>query len=207
MLFRSHVSATGVIGQFKIVSESAISAGVRRIEAIAGGVAEDAGYKIEDTLKEIQKTVGSPVLLQAIKKMMEDNAELRKEIEGFRAERAKGVATEIGKMIGENRVVSKVIDMPVDMVKDAVYALRTANPDVAIVLGSREGGKPMLAVAVGDNLVKAGVKAGDVVRNAAKEMQGGGGGQPFYATAGGKNPEGLERAIALAEEMIFAVVK
>ena len=203
----THVSATGVIGQFKIVSESAISAGVRRIEAIAGGVAEDAGYKIEDTLKEIQKTVGSPVLLQAIKKMMEDNAELRKEIEGFRAERAKGVAAEIGKMIGENRVVSKVIDMPVDMVKDAVYALRTANPDVAIVLGSREGGKPMLAVAVGDNLVKAGVKAGDVVRNAAKEMQGGGGGQPFYATAGGKNPEGLERAIAVAEEMILAVVK
>ena len=203
----THVSATGVIGQFKIVSESAISAGVRRIEAIAGGVAEDAGYKIEDTLKEIQKTVGSPVLLQAIKKMMEDNAELRKEIEGFRAERAKGVAAEIGKMIGENRVVSKIIDMPVDMVKDAVYALRTANPDVAIVLGSREGGKPMLAVAVGDNLVKAGVKAGDVVRNAAKEMQGGGGGQPFYATAGGKNPEGLERAIAVAEEMILAVVK
>ena len=203
----THVSATGVIGQFKIVGESAISAGVRRIEAIAGGVAEDAGYKIEDTLREIQKTVGSPVLLQAIKKMMEDNAELRKEIEGFRAERAKGVAAEIGKMIGENRVVSKVIDMPVDMVKDAVYALRTANPDVAIVLGSREGGKPMLAVAVGDNLVKAGVKAGDVVRNAAKEMQGGGGGQPFYATAGGKNPEGLERAIAVAEEMILAVVK
>ena len=203
----THVSATGVIGQFKIVSESAISAGVRRIEAIAGGVAEDAGYKIEDTLKEIQKTVGSPVLLQAIKKMMEDNAELRKEIEGFRAERAKGVAAEIGKMIGENRVVSKIIDMPVDMVKDAVYALRTANPDVAIVLGSREGGKPMLAVAVGDNLVKAGVKAGDVVRNAAKEMQGGGGGQPFYATAGGKNPEGLERAIAVAEEMILNTVK
>ena len=203
----THVSATGVIGQFKIVSESAISAGVRRIEAIAGGVAEDAGYKIEDTLKEIQKTVGSPVLLQAIKKMMEDNAELRKEIEGFRAERAKGVAAEIGKMICENRVVSKVIDMPVDMVKDAVYALRTANPDVAIVLGSREGGKPMLAVAVGDNLVKAGVKAGDVVRNAAKEMQGGGGGQPFYATAGGKNPEGLERAIAVAEEMILNTVK
>ena len=116
------------------------------------------------------------MLLQAIKKMMEDNAELRKEIEGFRAERAKGVVAEIGKMIGENRVVSKIIDMPVDMVKDAVYALRTANPDVAIVLGSREGGKPMLAVAVGDNLVKAGVKAGDIVRNAAKEMQGGGGG-------------------------------
>ena len=203
----THVSATGVIGQFKIVSESAISAGVRRIEAIAGGVAEDAGYKIEDTLKEIQKTVGSPVLLQAIKKMMEDNAELRKEIEGFRAERAKGVVAEIGKMIGENRVVSKIIDMPVDMVKDAVYALRTANPDVAIVLGSREGGKPMLAVAVGDNLVKAGVKAGDIVRNAAKEMQGGGGGQPFYATAGGKNPEGLERAIAVAEEMILNTVK
>ncbi len=203
----THVSATGVIGQFKIVAESAISAGVRRIEAIAGGVAEEAGYKIEETLKEIQRTMGSPVLLQAIKKMIDDNAELRKEIEGFRAEKAKAVAAEIGKLIGEKSVISKVVDMPVDMVKDAVYALRTANPDVAIVLGSREGGKPMLAVAVGDNLVKAGVKAGDIVRNAAKEMQGGGGGQPFYATAGGKNPEGLERAIAVAEEMILAIVK
>ena len=203
----THVSATGVIGQFKIVSESAISAGVRRIEAIAGSVAEEAGYKVEETLKEIQKTVGSPVLLQAIKKMMDDNAELRKEIEGFRAEKAKLVAAEIGKLLGDKRVVSKIVDMPVEMVKDAVYALRTANPDVAIVLGSREGGKPQLAVAVGDNLVKAGVKAGDVVRTAAKEMQGGGGGQPFYATAGGKNPEGLEKAIAVAEELILAAVK
>ena len=203
----THVSATGAIGQFKIVSESAISAGVRRIEAIAGGVAEEAGYKLEETIKEIQKSVGSPALLQSIKKMIEDNAELRKEIEGFRTEKAKAVAAEIGKLIGEKSVITKVIDMPVDMVKDAVYALRTANPDVAIVLGSREGGKPMLAVAVGDNLVKAGVKAGDIVRNAAKEMQGGGGGQPFYATAGGKNPEGLEKAIAVAEEMILALVK
>ena len=203
----THVSATGVIGQFKIVAESAISAGVRRIEAIAGGVAEEAGYKTEETLKEIQKAVGSPVLLQAIRKMIDDNAELRKEIEGFRAEKAKAVAAEIGKLIGEQKVISKIIDMPVDMVKDAIYALRTANPDVAIVLGSREGGKPMVAVAVGDNLVKAGVKAGDVVRTAAKEMQGGGGGQPFYATAGGKNPEGLEKAIAVAEEMILSIVK
>ena len=202
----THVSATGVIGQFKIVAESAISAGVRRIEAVAGGVAEEAGYKTEEALKEIQKTVGSPALLQAIRKMMEDNAELRKEIENFRAEKAKGVAAEIGKLLGEGSVVTKVVDMPVDMLKDAIYALRTANPDVAIVLGSREGGKPMLAVAVGDNLVKAGVKAGDIVRGAAKEMQGGGGGQPFYATAGGKNPEGLEKAIAVAEEMILAIV-
>ncbi|MBP3440046.1 MAG: alanine--tRNA ligase [Tidjanibacter sp.] len=203
----THVSATGVIGQFKIVSESAISAGVRRVEAIAGGVAEEAAYKVEETLKEIQKTVGSPVLLQAIRKMMDDNAELRKEIESFRAEKAKAVAAELGKLLEGKRVISKIVDMPVDMIKDAVYALRTANPDVAIVLGSREGGKPMLAVAVGDNLVKAGVKAGDIVRIAAKEMQGGGGGQPFYATAGGKNPEGLERAIAVAEEMVIAVVK
>ena len=202
----THVSATGVIGQFKIVAESAISAGVRRIEAIAGGVAEEEGYKTEEALKEIQKTVGSPALLQAIRKMMEENTELRKEIEGFRAEKAKGVAAEIGTLIGEGAVVSKVVEMPVDMLKDAIYALRTANPDVAIVVGSREGGKPMLAVAVGDNLVKAGVKAGDIVRGAAKEMQGGGGGQPFYATAGGKNPEGLERAIAVAEEMILAIV-
>ncbi|MBQ2796705.1 MAG: alanine--tRNA ligase, partial [Tidjanibacter sp.] len=202
----THVAATGQIGLFKIVAESAISAGVRRIEAVAGGVAEEKLYTIEDTLKEVQKSVGSPALLQAIKKMIDDNAELRKEIEGFRAEKARGLADAIGKVIAESdqRVFSKVVDMPVDMVKDAIYALRTANPEVAIVLGSREGGKPMLAVAVGDALVAKGVKAGDIVRTAAKEMQGGGGGQPFYATAGGKNPEGLEKAIAVAEELILA---
>ncbi|MBR1957453.1 MAG: alanine--tRNA ligase, partial [Tidjanibacter sp.] len=202
----THVAATGQIGLFKIVAESAISAGVRRIEAVAGGVAEEKLYTIEDTLKEVQKSVGSPALLQAIKKMIDDNAELRKEIEGFRAEKARGLADAIGKVIAESdqKVFSKVVDMPVDMVKDAIYALRTANPEVAIVLGSREGGKPMLAVAVGDALVAKGVKAGDIVRTAAKEMQGGGGGQPFYATAGGKNPEGLEKAIAVAEELILA---
>ena len=202
----THVVATGQIGLFKIVAESAISAGVRRIEAVAGGVAEEKLYTIEDTLKEVQKSVGSPALLQAIKKMIDDNAELRKEIEGFRAEKARGLADAIGKVIAESgqKVFSRVVDMPVDMVKDAIYALRTANPEVAIVLGSREGGKPMLAVAVGDALVAKGVKAGDIVRTAAKEMQGGGGGQPFYATAGGKNPEGLEKAIAVAEELILA---
>ncbi len=202
----THVAATGQIGLFKIVAESAISAGVRRIEAVAGGVAEEKLYTIEDTLKEVQKSVGSPALLQAIKKMIDDNAELRKEIEGFRAEKARGLADAIGKVIAESdqKVFSRVVDMPVDMVKDAIYALRTANPEVAIVLGSREGGKPMLAVAVGDALVAKGVKAGDIVRTAAKEMQGGGGGQPFYATAGGKNPEGLEKAIAVAEELILA---
>ena len=202
----THVGATGQIGMFKIVAESAISAGVRRIEAVAGAVAEERLYTIEETLKEVQKSVGSPALLQAIKKMVDDNAELRKEIEGFRAEKAKGVADAIGKIIAESgqKVFSKVVDMPVDMIKDAIYALHTANPDVAIVLGSREGGKPMLAVAVGDALVAKGVKAGDIVRTAAKEMQGGGGGQPFYATAGGKNPEGLEKAIAVAEELILA---
>ena len=202
----THVAATGQIGLFKIVAESAISAGVRRIEAVAGGVAEEKLYTIEDTLKEVQKSVGSPALLQTIKKMIDDNAELRKEIEGFRAEKARGLADAIGKVIAESgqKVFSRVVDMPVDMVKDAIYALRTANPEVAIVLGSREGGKPMLAVAVGDALVAKGVKAGDIVRTAAKEMQGGGGGQPFYATAGGKNPEGLEKAIAVAEELILA---
>ncbi len=201
----THVGATGQIGMFKIVAESAISAGVRRIEAIAGGVVENAYYKLEEAMKELQKQLGSPVVLQAVKKMMDDNAELRKEIEGFRTQRARQLAETLGNVIaaGNVKVLSKVIDMPVDTVKDAVYALRTQHPEVAIVLGSREGGKPMLAVAVGDALVAQGVKAGDIVREAAKQMQGGGGGQPFYATAGGKNPEGLEKAIAAAEEMIL----
>ena len=201
----THVGATGQIGMFKIVSESAISAGVRRIEAIAGGVVENAYYKMEESMKELQQSLGSPALLQAVKKLVEDNASLRKEIEGFRAQKARELAQSIGNLIAANsdqKVFAQTIDMPVDTVKDAIYTLRTANPEVAIVLGSCEGGKPMLAVAVGDALVAKGVKAGDVVRNAAKEMQGGGGGQPFYATAGGKNPEGLQKAIEVAVSLI-----
>ena len=201
----THVGATGQIGMFKIVSESAISAGVRRIEAIAGGVVENAYYKMEESMKELQQSLGSPALLQAVKKLVEDNASLRKEIEGFRAQKARELAQSIGNLIatnGDQKVFAQTIEMPVDTVKDAIYALRTANPEVAIVLGSCEGGKPMLAVAVGDALVAKGVKAGDVVRNAAKEMQGGGGGQPFYATAGGKNPEGLQKAIEVAVSLI-----
>ena len=201
----THVGATGQIGMFKIVSESAISAGVRRIEAIAGGVVENAYYKMEESLKELQLSLGSPALLQAVKKLVDDNAALRKEIEGFRAQKARELAQSIGNLIATNsdqKVFAQTIDMPVDTVKDAIYALRTSNPEVAIVLGSCEGGKPMLAVAVGDALVAKGVKAGDVVRNAAKEMQGGGGGQPFYATAGGKNPEGLQKAIEVAVSLI-----
>ena len=201
----THVGATGQIGMFKIVSESAISAGVRRIEAIAGGVVENAYYKMEESMKELQQSLGSPALLQAVKKLVEDNASLRKEIEGFRAQKARELAQSIGNLIATNsdqKVFAQTIEMPVDTVKDAIYALRTANPEVAIVLGSCEGGKPMLAVAVGDALVAKGVKAGDVVRNAAKEMQGGGGGQPFYATAGGKNPEGLQKAIEVAVSLI-----
>ena len=156
-------------------------------------------------MKELQQSLGSPALLQAVKKLVEDNASLRKEIEGFRAQKARELAQSIGNLIAANsdqKVFAQTIEMPVDTVKDAIYALRTANPEVAIVLGSCEGGKPMLAVAVGDALVAKGVKAGDVVRNAAKEMQGGGGGQPFYATAGGKNPEGLQKAIEVAVSLI-----
>ncbi len=207
-----HASATGNIGIFKIISEGAISAGVRRIEAVTGVKAEEQLYAFEDTIRGIQQVVNSPMVLQAIKKLLDENVEMKHAIEQAAKEKMKALVDKLAEELAKREengviVVSRQMDVTGAAMKDMAFALRGRLKNLALVVGTKNEGKPTLAVILGDDIVARGVKAGDVVREAAKEINGGGGGQPFFATAGGKNPEGLERAMTKALDLINEKLK
>ena len=200
----THTSATGTLGMFKIVSESAISAGVRRIEAITAECAEEMQYAVEDQIRGIAELVNNPKVEVAIKKVLESNEALQREIDQLHKEQ---VDSMVEKILAERKsddvfIVARQVPYGSNMIKDLAYALRAKAGNIVLVLGAVTDGKPMLAVMLGDDIVSKGVDAGAVVREAAKLMQGGGGGQKFFATAGGKNPDGLQAAIEKAVEIV-----
>ena len=117
-------------------------------------------------------------------------------------EKAAGIAAGIAEQLKSSSILIAHVDYDVNSVKDAVVALGNEHPDMAVVLGSVTGGKPSLLIALGKNRVAAGLNAGQMVRTLGKEIQGGGGGQPHFATAGGKNPDGIDKALGLAKELI-----
>ena len=200
----THTSATGTLGMFKIVSESAISAGVRRIEAVTSERAEEMLYAIEDQIHGIAELVNNPKVEVAIKKMLESNEALQKEIDQLHKEQVDAL---VEKILSERKsdevfIVARQVPYGSNLIKDLAYALRAKAGNIVLVLGAVADGKPMLAVMLGDDIVAKGVDAGATVREAAKLMQGGGGGQKFFATAGGKNPDGLQAAIDKAVELI-----
>ena len=204
----THTSATGTLGSFKIVSESAISAGVRRIEAVTAERAEELQYSVEDQIRGIAELLNNPKVEVAIKKMLESNEALQKEIDQLHKEQVDGL---VEKIITERKgdgafVIARQVPYGSNMIKDLAYALRAKVNDIILVLGSVSDNKPMLAVMLGDEIVAKGVDAGAVVREAAKLMQGGGGGQKFFATAGGKNPDALQAAIEKAVEIIMSKI-
>ncbi|MBR7115434.1 MAG: alanine--tRNA ligase, partial [Alistipes sp.] len=204
----THTSATGTLGMFKIVSESAISAGVRRIEAVTSERAEELHYAVEDQIHTIAELMNNPKVEVAIKKMLESNEALQREIDQLHKEQ---VDTLVEKIIAERKadeafVIARQVPYGSNMIKDLAYALRAKVSDIVLVLGAVNDGKPTLAVMLGDEIVAKGVDAGAVVREAAKLMQGGGGGQKFFATAGGKNPDGLQAAIDKAVEIILSKI-
>ncbi len=208
----THVSATGNIGIFKIVSESAVSAGVRRIEAVTGERAEQLLYMAEDTLKAIQETVRNPHVLEAIKKLFSENEELASEIQAMHKERlaqmAENFAAELGELEQDGMIiVNRIMDIKADFMKDLMFQLRQRSGRLVMVVGTVTDGKPTLAIMLGDEIVKQGVNASTVIREAAKEIDGSGGGQPFFAMAGGKNADGLENAITMATEIIKNKIK
>ena len=206
----THTSATGNIGFFKILTESAISAGVRRIEAVTGEQAEKIIYAAEDTMRDISEYLHNPQVLQAVKKMFESNETLSKEVEAMRREQVAQWAEKIISSTPERhgvQLIATQTDRTPEFVKDLAYNLRARSPKLVFVQGAVNDGKPMLTVMLGDEITAQGVNAGAVVREAAKLMQGGGGGQAFFATAGGKNPDGLQAAIDKAVELIMAQVK
>ena len=207
----THTSATGTIGMFKIVSESAISAGVRRIEAVTGEVAEAMVYEAQDTISAIEQVVRSPKLVQAVEKVVENNAALSREVEDMRKEKVVALAQTIANEATETNGV-KLIKLSTnysgEVLKDLAFALRQRISErLVMVVGNVFDGKPTLSVMLSDDMVTMGADAGATVREAAKLMNGGGGGQKHYATAGGKNIDGVEAAMAKAIEMILSNVK
>ena len=200
----THTLATGTIGLFKIISESAISAGVRRIEAVTSLRAEEMLYSLEDQIHGIAELVNNPKVEVAIKKILENNESLQKEIEQLHKEQIDALVEKIlAERSGDGAfVIARQVPYGSNMIKDLAYTLRSRVGDIIMVLGSVSDNKPMLAVMIGDDIVAKGVDAGAVVREAAKLINGGGGGQKFFATAGGKNPDGLQSAIDKAVEII-----
>ena len=205
----THTSATGTIGVFKIVGESAISAGVRRIEAVTSERAEEVLYGVEDQIRNVVELVNNPKVEVAIKKMIESNEALQREIEQLHKEQVDAIVEKImAKRDPEAKyfVVARQMPYASNMIKDLAYALRAKVADIILVLGNVTNYKPTLTIMLGDEIVAKGVDAGAVVREAAKVMNGGGGGQKFFATAGGKNPDALQAAIEKATEIIMAKI-
>ena len=199
----THVPNTGSIGSLRIVSEGAVAAGMRRIEAVTGAAAERLTDDMQDSLDALKELLKSPKdILASVKKLQDDNAELRQQVEAFRKEKVQATVAAVSEKLGENSLYSAMLHDDLAPMKDFVMPLRDKHPDMALVLGSDFGGKPSLLVCLGQNRVDAGLNAGQIVRTAGKEIQGGGGGQPAYATAGGKQVEGLQAALNAAVRLI-----
>ena len=207
----THTSATGTIGLFKIVSESAISAGVRRIEAVTGEAAEAMIYAAQDVIGSVEQIIRSPKIVQAIEKVVESNAALSREIEEMRKEKVASLAEHIATTTQRKNcimLISRLTKFQPEVMKDLAFALRQrVDSKLVMVVGNLFDGKPTINVMLSDDVVAQGVDAGAIVREAAKLINGGGGGQKHYAMAGGKNPEGLQAAVDKAVEMIMERLK
>ena len=204
----THVKATGQIGFFKITGESAVAAGVRRIEAITGERSAAVIREHFELVEHLGSLLNNPKdFVASLTKVIEDNAGLRKEIEKTITERALNLRTELEDKIeninGINFLAASV-DLPnVESVKTLAYAIKGAVQNLYLVLAVVIDDKPFLTVAIDDELVKEkGLHAGNIIRGLAKEIQGGGGGQPFFATAGGKDAAGIPQALTKAKEFL-----
>ena len=202
-----HAHSTGRIGMLKIVSESSVAAGIRRIEAKTGSACEQMMYDLEDSMKAIKALFHNAKDLQTvIGKYIEEHEAMKKSIEKFQAEaveRAKERLLQQAREVGGVKVVTCVLPMTPEAAKDLAFKLRAAQPEnMLCVIGSKHDNKPLLTVMATDDLVSdRGFNAGKVIREAAKLIQGGGGGQPHFATAGGKNVDGLSAAVDKVVEL------
>ena len=199
----THVANTGMIGSFRIVGEGAIAAGMRRIEAITAEACTAYADRQQEQLAALADMFkGAKDLTAAIAKLQDENAQMKAAVEQMQKEKAANVARDIAAKLASSPILVERMDSDVNALKDAVMALRNDHPDMAVVLGSVTAGKPALLIVLGQQRVDAGLNAGQMVRTLGKEIQGGGGGQPHFATAGGKNPDGLDKALQLAKETI-----
>ncbi|MBP5375005.1 MAG: alanine--tRNA ligase [Bacteroidaceae bacterium] len=195
-----HAQSTGRLGMVRIVSESSIAAGVRRIEAITGKAVEEALDKMQDFMADLKALLNNaPDLMATVQKAIAENKELQAQVDEFKAQKAqqmKQTLIEKAREVNGVKVIAGVLPMEAQHVKDIAFQLRGQFPEhLLVVIGSEAAGKPTLTVSISDDLVAEGKNAGQYVREAGKLIQGGGGGQPHFATAGGKNPEGLKAAV------------
>ena len=202
-----HVQNTADIWAFKIASESAVAAGIRRIEAITGDAVRAFFQNQESTLKEIKETLKNPQdTLKAVRALQDENAKLKKQIEQLLKEKAKNLKGDLLAEVQEINGVqflAKQVDLDAAGAKDLAYEIGGTGTNFFILLGTVTDGKPMLTAYVSKEIVESkGLNAGQIVRELGKYIQGGGGGQAFFATAGGKNPEGMAEAIANAVNFV-----
>ncbi len=204
-----HAASTGRLGMVRIISESSIAAGVRRIEAITGRKVEEWLDRTQDIMNDVRALFNNaPDILGAIQRYISDNAELKQQVEDFRQQQAANFKRNLiadAKQVNGIKVVSGVLPVDPQTAKDLAFQLRAQFTDSLLVaIGSVYANKPMLTVGTSDDLVRAGLNAGVMVREAAKLIQGGGGGQPHFATAGGKNADGLLAAVNKIVELATA---
>jgi alanyl-tRNA synthetase len=196
-----HVPATGKIGIFKITSESAVAAGIRRIEAITGPSAEQYFKEKAATLDQLSALLKNPQNIQkSVLDLIEKNNELTKSLEQFQREKSKAIKAVLStKISAKNGIqfLGEIVDLDSDSVKDILFQLKSETDNFVGVIGNKDGSKCTLSLIISDNLVKdKGWDASKLIRSAAQHIQGGGGGQNFFATAGGKLPSGLSMAIS-----------
>ena len=201
-----HASSTGCIGMVKIISESSIAAGVRRIEAITGKGVEDMLDSMQDFVADLKSLFNNaPDLMATVQKAISENKELQAQVDSFKAQKAqeyKKALIEKARDINGVKVMSSVFPLDAQNAKDIAFQLRGQFADhLLVVIGSVDHGKPTLTVSLSDDLVKEGKNAGALVREAGKLIKGGGGGQPHFATAGGKDPDGLQAAVTKIIEL------
>jgi alanyl-tRNA synthetase len=204
----THTNATGNIGFFKIISEGAIAAGIRRIEAITGEKALEYVQEQTSLLKNLSETLKNPKsLITGVENILKENTALQKQIESLLAEKnadiAKTLNSKVEKKGSVNLITALVEVSNAQMLKDISFMVKKDINNLFMVLGAAIEGKPYLAVTISEELSKEkNLNAGNIIREIAKEIEGSGGGQPFFATAGGKNPNGIEKALEKAKTFV-----
>jgi alanyl-tRNA synthetase len=203
----THVKATGEIGMVRILSESSIAAGIRRIEAITGKAVEKLIDEQQDILSETKEILNNPGnLISAVRKLMEENTDLKKQVNAYQHEKLLQLRDQLmsqAKIINGIHIIRYEGNLTVEQAKTLAFQIKNLqNEKLFFITGNILDGKPSLTVLVSDDLVAKGLNAAQIIREISKEIQGGGGGQPFFATAGGKNTAGLSVAINKALNLL-----
>jgi alanyl-tRNA synthetase len=211
----THVDSTSQIGLFKIVSESSIAAGIRRIEAITGEKAEDWYRNLEKRMKEVGQLLNNPQdVIKAVSTMIEEKSTLQKQVEQYARESARMLKEDLmGRLqkVGGCSLIAAVLQSGVTdsgIIREVAYQLRGEISDLFLVIGAVAGGKPHLAVMIADKLIQdKKLHAGEIIKAAAREIEGGGGGQAFFATAGGRNAANLDKAVKMAVDLFMNSIR